>query len=157
MQEFLTAKKNLTVESAQTIDGERRRCNTMLGLKQSELESLRENLAHKTKMCDEYRIRGDILALWSGEGKTLARIRALQLKCFLALKQYRGFKKHSRQVLEHKLKAYKQKKSRQVFQAWQAQYREWKIEKNKEDFEKQVKLEIQSIAANYSKEIETLR
>ena len=45
MQEFLSTKKRLGIEQAQAIDAERRRCNTMLGLKQSELETLRENLA----------------------------------------------------------------------------------------------------------------
>lgn len=49
MQEFLSTKKRLGVEQAQAIDAERRRCNTMLGLKQSELETLRENLAQKSK------------------------------------------------------------------------------------------------------------
>ena len=49
MQEFLGTKKRLGIEQAQAIDAERRRCNTMLGLKQSELETIRENLAQKTK------------------------------------------------------------------------------------------------------------
>jgi len=74
----------------------------MLSLKQGELETLRENLAHKTKLCDEYNVRCEILAIWSGEGKTLARIRGLQLKCFLALKRYREWKKHSCKVLDNK-------------------------------------------------------
>lgn len=68
----------------------------MLGLKQSELETLRESLASKSKECDEMRVRSEILAIWSGEGKTKARIRGLQLKCFLAFKQYREWKKHSK-------------------------------------------------------------
>ena len=84
----------------------------MLGLKQTELENLRENLAHKTKLCDEYRVRGEILALWSGEGKTLARIRGLQLKCFLALKQYRAWKKHSKNTLNNKLIQFRKEKQR---------------------------------------------
>ena len=66
MQEFLKSKKQLGIEQAQTIDGERRRCNNMLSLKQSELETLRENLAHQTKLSDEYKIRSEILAVWSG-------------------------------------------------------------------------------------------
>jgi hypothetical protein len=33
MQEFLGAKKQMGIEQAQVIEGERRRCNTMLGLK----------------------------------------------------------------------------------------------------------------------------
>jgi hypothetical protein len=36
---------------------------------------------------------------------------------------------------------------RSVFLGWEAQYRQWKIKKNREDFEKAVKLELQNICA----------
>jgi len=49
----------------------------MLSLKQSELETLRENLAQQTKMSDEFKVRCEIMALWSGKGKTVGRIKAL--------------------------------------------------------------------------------
>lgn len=129
----------------------------MLGLKQSELETLREGLSAKTKLCDELRIRSEILAVWSGEGKTLARIRGLQLKCFLALKQYRQWKKHSQAVLANKAKKFKQEHSRRVFQAWHKEFKVYKIQKDKEDFEKALKHEVQSISGTYSKEIDMLR
>jgi hypothetical protein len=74
MQEFLTAKKSLGIEQAQAIDGERRRCNTMLGLKQTELETLRENLAHKSKQAEEYSIRCEIMAVWCSKGRTIGRV-----------------------------------------------------------------------------------
>ena len=54
-------------------------------------------------MCDELSLRCEIMALWSGKGKTLARVNNLKLKCFYALKHYREFKKHSKKVLTHKL------------------------------------------------------
>jgi hypothetical protein len=60
----------------------------MLGVKQNEIEQLKENLGKKTKMCDEYSVRCEIMAIWAGKGKTLARVKCLELKCFMALKQY---------------------------------------------------------------------
>lgn len=74
MQEFLSAKKQMGIEQAQVIDGERRRCNTMLGLKQTELETLRENLAKKTKAAEEYSIRCEIMAVWCSKGRTIGRL-----------------------------------------------------------------------------------
>ena len=76
----------------------------MLGLKQTELETLRENLAHQTKMCDEYNVRCEYLALWSCKGKTLAHFSTIKFRCFLQLKKYAEFKKHSRNVIENRLK-----------------------------------------------------
>lgn len=58
----------------------------MLGVKQNEIEQLKENLGKKSKFCDELTLRCEIMALWAGKGKTLARVKCLQLKCFLALK-----------------------------------------------------------------------
>jgi len=40
-------------DQAQTIDAERRRCNTLLGVKQNEIETLKENLANKTKLSED--------------------------------------------------------------------------------------------------------
>jgi hypothetical protein len=62
------------IEQAQAIDGERRRCNTMLGLKQTELETLRENLAKKSKHAEEYSIRCEIMAVWCQKSKTIGRL-----------------------------------------------------------------------------------
>lgn len=60
-----------------SIDAERRRCNTLLGVKQNEIEQLKEQLAKKTKLADELGIRSEILAIWAGKGKTLARMKVL--------------------------------------------------------------------------------
>ncbi|CDW91294.1 UNKNOWN [Stylonychia lemnae] len=157
MSEFMRTKKQVLQEQSQTIDAERRRCNTLLGVKQNEIEQLKENLGQKTKLCDELGIRCEIMALWAGKGKTLARMKVLQFKCFNALKQYREFKKHSKNVLKHKLEQYRENTKRKVFLGWEKQYKEWKIIKNRDDFEKAVKTELQQICAQYSKEIESLR
>ena len=53
-------------------------------------------------MCDELNLRCEIMALWAGKGKTLARVKCLQQKCFLALKQYKEWKKHSKLVLQQR-------------------------------------------------------
>lgn len=91
----------------------------MLGVKQNEIESLKENLGNKSKMCDELTIRCEIMALWSGKGKTLARVNALKLKCFFALKNYREWKKHTKKVLDHRLRQYKEDTKRKVFLGWE--------------------------------------
>jgi hypothetical protein len=77
MQEFLSAKKQMGIDQAQVIDGERRRCNNMLGLKQTELETLRENLAKKSKQADEYQVRCETMAVICSKAKTVGRLRAL--------------------------------------------------------------------------------
>jgi hypothetical protein len=87
----------------------------MLGLKQSELETLRENLAHKTKMCDEYNVRCEYLALWTCQGKTLSRFSTIKFRCFLQLKKYFEFKKYTRKMVEHRLQQHKKNRARAVF------------------------------------------
>jgi len=44
LQHFLASKHQLSVQQAQIVEGERRRCTTMLSLKQNEVEQLREGL-----------------------------------------------------------------------------------------------------------------
>jgi len=97
------------------------------------------------------------MALWSGKGKTVGRIRALQLRCFLALKSYMEWKKHSKTMLGHKARQLKISRARLVFQAWHKNFKVWKAEKDKQTFDLAVKTEIQLISANYAKEIDTLR
>ena len=46
---------------------------------------------------------------------------------------------------------------RKVFQAWGKHWKQWKIEKDKNDFEARLKREMGSISAQYNKEIDTLR
>jgi ATP-dependent Zn protease len=75
MQEFIKTKGRLNSQKEQAIDAERRRCNTLLNAKQNEIEQLKEQLAQKSKMSDEYSLRCEIMALWSGKGQTLARMR----------------------------------------------------------------------------------
>lgn len=66
-------------------------------------------------MCEELTARCEGMAFWAGKSKLLLRIKLLQNKSFEALKQYWVFKKHSKKVLEHKLKGYKKKLSRRAF------------------------------------------
>ena len=42
------------------------------------------------------------MALWAGKGKTLARLNVMKYKCFSALKSYKEWKKHTKNVLESK-------------------------------------------------------
>ena len=45
MQEFIKTKGRMNHQKEQTIDAERRRCNTLLNAKQNEIEQLKEKLA----------------------------------------------------------------------------------------------------------------
>lgn len=60
-------------------------------------------MASKTKLSDELGLRCEIMAIWAGKGKTLAKMKVLQYKCFNALKLFRDFKKHSKTVLKLQL------------------------------------------------------
>jgi hypothetical protein len=82
MKEFIQTKGRLAHQKEQAIDAEKRRCTTLLGAKQNEIENLKEQLSQKTKMCEEYSLRCEIMALWSGKGQTVARMRVAQMKCF---------------------------------------------------------------------------
>lgn len=89
MQEFIKTKGRIQHQKEQATDAEKRRCNTLLAAKQNEIEQLKEQLAAKSQMCEEYNLRCEIMALWSGKGQTVARMRTVTMKCFLALKQFR--------------------------------------------------------------------
>lgn len=77
MQEFLKTKGRLGLQKEQAIDAERRRCNTLLGAKQGEIEQLKEQLSQKTKLSEELSLRCEIMALWSGKGQTMARMKVV--------------------------------------------------------------------------------
>jgi hypothetical protein len=68
-----------------------------------------------TKMKEEYSLRCEIMALWSGKGQTLARMKVVHMKAFRALKHHCQFKKYSKQVLVNKAKKDKIKNMRNVF------------------------------------------
>lgn len=104
MSQFMKTKKQVLTDQAQTIDAERRRCNTLLGVKQNEIEQLKESLASKTKLSDDLGARCEGMAFWAGKAKTLLRIKLLQHQAFDSLKKYRDFQKHSKKVLEHRLR-----------------------------------------------------
>lgn len=118
MAEFMRTKKQLSNDSAQTLDAERRRFNTLLGVKQNEIEQLKESLANKTKGYDEMNTRCEVMALWAGKAKTLLRIKFIQANAFNALKTYRDFQIHSRRVLEHRSRQNKENLARKAFQGW---------------------------------------
>jgi len=82
------------------------------------------------------------MALWSGKGQTLARMKVVQMKCFRALKEYREFKKHSKTVLEHRNRVGKVNRTREVFQAWQKSFKQNKVKRDKEKFDGAVKSEL---------------
>ena len=84
-------------------------------------------------------------------------VKVLQFKAFQGLKEWRNFKKHSKKVMEHRVRVSRERLKRLVFLGWEKHYKEWKIVKNREDFDKAVKLELQNISAQYNKEIESLR
>ena len=84
---------------------------------------LKENLGGKSKMCDELALRCEIMALWAGKGKTLARVNVLKLKSFMAIKNYRNWKKHSAIILKQKLADYRANVKKRVFLNWEKHYK----------------------------------
>lgn len=77
LSEFMKTKRHVMQDQAQTIDAERRRCNTLLGVKQNEIEQLKESLGVKTKQCEDLNTRCEGMAFWAGKSKTLLRIKLL--------------------------------------------------------------------------------
>ena len=76
---------------------------------------MRENLAIQTKQCDEYKVRTEMMAIWSCQGKTVGKIRSVQLKCFYALKKYWEFKRYSKTALADRAIHNKKLQQRRVF------------------------------------------
>jgi septal ring factor EnvC (AmiA/AmiB activator) len=77
MSEFMRTKKQVLSDQAQTIDAERRRCNTLIGVKQNEIEQLKEGLASKTKLTEDLQTRCEAMSFWAGKSKTMLRIKLL--------------------------------------------------------------------------------
>ena len=53
----MRTKKQVLQDQSQVIDAERRRCNTLIGVKQNEIEQLKEGLAAKTKLAEDLQTR----------------------------------------------------------------------------------------------------
>jgi hypothetical protein len=135
MKDFMNIKRSLLSEQANTIENERNKYNALLSSKQNEIETLKESLMTSNKLNEDLRIRCEILALLSGKNKQLTKLRVTQYKAFKALKRNVGFKKFSKNVLEAKEKDNQLKMKRKVFQSWGKQWKQWKVQKAKEDFD----------------------
>ena len=57
-------------------------------------------------------------------------------------KKYKDWKKYSRSVLENRVKKFRKEKTRTILQAWLKAHKVWKVQKDKENFERAVKAEI---------------
>lgn len=55
-------------------------------------------------MSEDLAIRCEILALWSGKGKTLSRLTTLKMKSFCALKNNWKDNKHNKNVIVNRKK-----------------------------------------------------
>lgn len=157
MKDFMGIKRNILQEQSSTIGNERNKYNALLSSKQNEIENLKEQLAAANNLNQGLQNKCLSLAESAGEFKQLTKLRVVEYKAFLALKSYAGFKKHSKLVLEAKRRERQLKMKRMVFQGWGKHWKQWKINKNKEDFEFKLKDEMSIISAQYSKEIDTLR
>ena len=135
LKDFMSIKRNVLQEQSNTIDNERNKYNALLSSKQNEIENLKEDLARSNKLNEDLRVRSEILALMAGKNRQLMRLKVVQYKAFKALKDYRGFKMYSKNILDAKAKENKENFKRKVFQAWGKRWKEWKINKSKEDFE----------------------
>lgn len=134
MKDFMGIKRNILQEQSNTIENERNKYNALLSSKQNEIETLKEDLAKSNKFNEDMKVRCDFLALLAGKNKQMTRLNVAQYKAFKALKSNAGFNKHSKKVLENKDKENKLKFKRRVFQAWGKHWKQWKIQKAKDDF-----------------------
>lgn len=157
LKDFMSIKRNVLQEQSSTIDTERNKYLALLNSKQNEIESLKEDLASSNKLNDDLRIRSEILACMAGTNKSMIKLKVAQYKAFKALKGYVGFQKYSKNALLAREKENKLKLKRKVFQGWGKHWKQWKVQKSKDDFEAKLKSEMGSISAQYSKEIDTLR
>lgn len=157
LKDFMGIKRNMLKDQSNTIDNERNKYNALLSSKQNEIENLKEQLAVSNKRNEDLTVRCEILALMAGKNKQLTKLKVSQYKAFKALKNYAGFKKHTKNVLEMRARENKLKMKRKVFQGWGKHWKSWKIQKDKEDFDCKLKDEMSVISAQYSKEIDTLR
>ena len=82
------------------------------------------------------------MAFWSGKGKTIGRIKTMQVRCFNALKRYWQFKKYAAQMVAHKMRAHKKEKMRKVFQGWVKSFKLAKVARDKSKFDKAVKADV---------------
>ena len=135
LKDFMSIKRNVLQEQKNTIENERNKYNALLSSKQNEIENLKEKLAISNRKTDDLQVRSEILALMNGKNKQMVRLKLVQYKAFKGLKDYAGFRKFSRNVLEVKERQRKEKSKRDVFQAWQKRWKAWKVEKSKEDFQ----------------------
>jgi hypothetical protein len=135
LKDFMSIKRNVLQEQANTIDNERNKYNALLSSKQNEIENLKEALASSNKLNEDLRMRSEILALMAGKNKQMMALRVTQYKAFKALKNNVGFKKYSNNVLNAKTRENLLKSKRNVFQAWSKQWKAWKVQKSKDDFE----------------------
>lgn len=119
LNEFTKSKKQLLTEQAQAIESERRRCTTMLNLKQNELEQLKESLAKSQKRVEDLTLRQELMSIMTCKAKTLSRLTILKLHCFNALKSNTHWNKHVKNMMVHRKANNNKKTLKNVFKGWQ--------------------------------------
>ena len=142
INEFMRTKKQVLSDQASTIEGEKKRCHAMLAIKQGEIETLKESLATAQHTRDEYHIRCEIMSVWTCKAKTLTSLKIIQYKGFRALYDYMKWKKYVKVVMVRKQKELKELRMKRALHAWQKDYKVWKLNKNKEDFDNSIKSEF---------------
>jgi len=149
MNEFIRTKGRLQTLKNETIDSEKAKSAAQLKEKQDEIDELKMNLMQEKKLREEYSLRCEIMAFWSGKGRAIGRERTTQMRSFLALKKYWQFKKHSQIMLNDKARSHRKQFLRRVFQAWHKDFKVAKVKRDEIKFERAVKLELQSISSQY--------
>ena len=115
---------------------------------------MRDELAAKSKRCNDLNIRNELLAMMTGRSKTIA---AVKYKAWRNLQDYVKWKKLRRRILSQRVRHHNSVWLKQLFQGWQKHYRGWRKNKDKEDYEQKLKSEVAQICTQYNKEIEMLR
>lgn len=157
VREFLTMKRSILHEQITTIDGERKRCNAQLGLKQDELEHMKEELACTVSMKNAYDSQRWALAGLVGKGK----VQGLGVKC--KANAFGGWVKYHMEC-KQKAKMGKIVKllgekaiSRRTFWAWKGYWCDYHAQKQREKLDFLIQEERKSLSIQYGKEIQLLQ
>jgi len=157
VREFLTMKRSILHEQISTIDGERKRCNAQLGLKQDELEHMKEELARTTTLKNAYDSQRWALAGLVGKGK----VQGLGVKC--KANAFSGWVKYhlncrQKAKIGKIVKILGEKSvSRRTFWAWKGYWSEYHSEKQREKLDFLIQEERKSLSIQYGKEIQMLQ
>ena len=157
VREFLTVKRAILHEQISTIEGERKRCNAQLALKQDELEHMKEQLAITTSAMTNYDLHRNALAGLLGSLK----LKSAGLLCKSQV--FSAWQKHHLSCHEKSRLSCVSTKlglkciSRRIFSAWKSHWADYHQDKLREKEAFLLQEERKALNVQYGKEIQLLQ